>query len=188
MAILKIAKLGHPILRKTAEPYSKQEIGLPQTQKLVEDMIETMLDHEGIGLAAPQIHISKQLFVAEVPPIERLPKLNPMPLTVFFNPKFDFEGEEKINMWEGCLSVPGLRGLVPRYKNLTLTYLDLKGKEKRCKASGFIAGVLQHEADHIFGKVFLDRMTSMEHLYFTEEWSKHPPDISDYDEGHIKFL
>jgi peptide deformylase len=83
MTILKIVKLGHPILRKIAELYSKQEIGLPQSQKLVEDIIDTMHDHEGIGLAAPQIHISIHLFVAEVPPIERLHKLNPMPLTVF---------------------------------------------------------------------------------------------------------
>lgn len=187
MAILKVAKLGHPVLRNPSEPYTKQEILLPQTQKLIEDMIETMHDHEGVGLAAPQVHVSKQLFVVEVPET-RTGKIKPFPLTIMFNPKFTFKGEEKIKMWEGCLSVPGLRGLVPRYKHLTLIYLDQKAKEKKLEADGFLAGVLQHESDHLLGKVFLDRMESFSDLAFIEEWGRYMTDIPDHEEGSVKFL
>ena len=187
MAILKVAKLGHPVLRNVAEPYTKPEILLPQTQKFIEDMIETMHDYEGIGLAAPQVHVSKQLFVVEVPET-RTPKLKPFPLTIMFNPKFTFKGEEKIKMWEGCLSVPGFRGLVYRHKHLTLTYLDQKGKEKKLEAYGFLAGVLQHESDHLLGKVYLDRMESLTDLAFIEEWNRYMAETADFEEGYVKFL
>ena len=188
MAILKISKMGHPVLRQTAEPFSKREILLPQYQQLAESMVETMHDHDGIGLAAPQIHVPKRVCVIEVPEMQRSPNLGTFPLTFLFNPEMHVEDSTKIPMWEGCLSIPGVRGHVPRYQKVLVTYLDLKGKERRLEATGFLAGVIQHEIDHLDGILFLDRMRDLRMLSFTEEWSRYLADTPDIQEGKVKFL
>ena len=118
MSILKVAKMGHPVLRKNAEEVSKREISLPQTQQLIADMIESMADHNGVGLAAPQVHVSKQLCMIYVPDMPKLPKIQEFPLTIMFNPKVSLDGET-IDVWEGCLSVPGIRGLVQRRRKVS---------------------------------------------------------------------
>jgi peptide deformylase len=191
MSILKIAKMGHPVLRQKAQEISKRELQLPQVQQLVDDMIETMEDYDGIGLAAPQVHVSKQLFVVQVPEMPRAPHIAPFPLTIVFNPKLTLETKDTLFIWEGCLSIPGLRGKVPRTQKISLTYLDRKGKEQRLEATGFLAGVVQHEFDHLQGKLFLERMISLESLTFLEEWSRYWTDSEDTrgeDEGQVKFL
>ncbi len=188
MAILKIARMGHPSLRTPAAEVSKREINLPMMQQLVDDMIESMEDHNGIGLAAPQVHVSKKLFVVQVPEITKAPKIQPFPLTIVFNPKLNFESDEKIEMWEGCLSIPDIRGKVPRFNKLTMTYLDRKGKEQRLVATGFLSGVIQHETDHLNAILFFDRMTRFETLSFTEEWARYMFEDLDHDEGTVTFL
>ncbi len=187
MTILKIAKMGHPVLRTPAEPIKPAEISSTEVQTLIEHMIATMEDYDGIGLAAPQIHVSKQLFVAEVPQ-SRKSDIQELPLTVMINPEVTPDKEDKVLVWEGCLSIPGIRGLVPRYNQITVAYLDHKGQKKTLKASGFLAAVIQHETDHLNGTLFLDRMDSKAPLSFTDEWMKYWGEVQDVQAGTVTFL
>ena len=187
MSILKVARMGHPVLRKDAEEVSKREIALPQTQQLIADMVESMADHDGIGLAAPQVHVSKKLCIIHVPEMPKLPQIQEFPLTVLFNPKLTLSGDT-INIWEGCLSVPGIRGLVPRRLKVHARYLDLKGKERQLEATGFLAAVIQHEVDHLQSTLFVDRVEQKEMLAFTKEWGRYMSEVPDYDEGTVTFL
>jgi len=173
MAVLKIAHLGHPILRRVAEPVSPEAIRSPEIQRLVDDMLETMADHDGAGLAAPQVHVSRRVVIYGVEENPRYPDAESVPLTVLVNPRITALGSELEEDWEGCLSVPDLRGRVPRFAHVRVEGYGRDGKTLRFDAQGFHARVVQHECDHLDGKVYLDRMRSMESLSFLPEFRRY---------------
>jgi peptide deformylase len=189
MAILKIARMGHPVLRGRAQPV--EDPTAPEIRRLIEDMLETMDDAEGVGLAAPQVHVPLRLVVFRLPP-ERLtpgergeevvpdaaraagqdgPQDIPMAL---INPVLEPLGPEQELGWEGCLSVPGLRGVVPRFTRLRYRALDLNGQPFERIAEGFHARVVQHECDHLDGILYPMRMTDLSLLGFESEMSRYP--------------
>lgn len=179
MAILKVARLGHPVLRRKATPISKEEIQSPRIQQLIDDMFETMQEYQGIGLAAPQIHEGVRLFVAGVRNVEVPPVLeadDDMPFLTVINPEVLPVTKEVVSDWEGCLSIPDIRGQVPRPDSVRLRAFDRKGKKFELVAHGLPGRVIQHETDHLDGIIFFDRMKSLESLAFMEEfrrfWSK----------------
>jgi peptide deformylase len=173
MAVLKVARLGHPILRQIAEPVSPEAIGAPEIQRLVDDMLETMEDHDGAGLAAPQVHVSRRVVIYGVEANPRYPEAPEIPLTVLINPKLTPLGSEQEEDWEGCLSVPDLRGQVPRFTRIRVEALGRDGRPLRFTAEDFHARVVQHECDHLDGKVYLDRMRSMDSLTFLPEFHRY---------------
>ena len=170
--ILKVARLGHPILRQVARDLTPEEIVSPDMQRLVDDMIDTMRDYDGVGLAAPQVYQGLRVLVLEVKGNPRYPAAPAIPLSVFFNLHIEGVGTEKVSDWEGCLSVPGLRGLVPRFSKIRGTAVGRDGKAISFEADGFFARILQHEGDHLDGKVYLDAMTDMKTLTFIEEFAR----------------
>lgn len=173
MAILKVARLGNPILRKIAEPVPPEGIGAPSVQRFIDDLIETMIEYDGAGLAAPQVHVSQQIVVFEVEGNPRYPEAESIPLTVLINPKITPTTQRMEEDWEGCLSVPDLRGQVPRYTQVRIEAYDRHGKKLNYVAKDFEARVAQHECDHLAGKVFLDRMKSMDSLSFMREFLRY---------------
>ena len=173
MSILKVTRLGHPVLRKIAAPVSLREIQSPAFQKLIDDMIETMKEYDGVGLAADQVHESKQIAVLEVAENPRYPDKPKVPLTVLINPKILPMTDEMEEDWEGCLSIPELRGRVPRYKTIRVQAWDRKGKDLEFIAADFHARVIQHEWDHLNGKVYLDRMGDLSTLTFLTELARY---------------
>jgi len=173
MAVLKVAHLGHPILRQVAEPVSPEAIRAPDIQRLIDDMFETMDDHDGAGLAAPQVHVSRRIVIYGVEANPRYPDAETVPLTVLVNPKITPVGAEQDEDWEGCLSVPDLRGMVPRFTHVEVEAYGRDGKALCFTAEGFHARVVQHECDHLDGKVYLDRMRSMETLAFLPEFQRY---------------
>jgi peptide deformylase len=173
MAVLKIAHLGHPILRQVAEPVSPEAIRSPEIQRLLDDMLETMADHDGAGLAAPQVHVPRRVVIYGVDENPRYPDAEAVPFTVLVNPRITALGDEQEEDWEGCLSVPDLRGLVPRFTRVRVEAYGRDGKQLRFDAAGFHARVVQHECDHLDGKVYLDRMRSMESLSFLPEFRRY---------------
>ncbi len=182
MAILKVARLGHPILRQVAATVAPSEVRRPETQRLIDDMIETMIEYDGAGLAAPQVHVSKQIAVYAVESNPRYPEAPSIPLTVLINPRITPLGEEQEEDWEGCLSVPDLRGKVPRFVRIRVEAIDRHGKAFEFTATGFHARVIQHETDHLFGKVYLDRMRSLESLSFLREFLRYQAGSSVVEE------
>lgn len=176
MAILKIARLGHPVLRKIAEPVPPEGIGAPGIQRLIDDLVETMIEYDGAGLAAPQVHVSKQIVVFEVEGNPRYPDAESIPLTVLINPKITPTTQQTEEDWEGCLSLPDLRGKVPRSTQVRVEAYDRQGKKLNYVARDFQARVVQHECDHLIGKVFVDRMRSMESLSFIREFLRYQAD------------
>ncbi len=173
MSILKVARLGHPVLRKVAAPLSAREIQSPIFQKFIDDMIATMKEYDGVGLAADQVHESKQVAVLEVADNRRYPEKPNVPLTVLINPKISPLTEEMEEDWEGCLSVPDIRGKVPRYKSIRVRAWDRTGMELEFIAIDFHARVIQHEWDHLNGKVYLDRMRDFSTLTFLSEFARY---------------
>jgi peptide deformylase len=173
MSILKVARLGHPVLRRVAEPVSEKELRSESTILLMTDMVETMREYDGVGLAADQVHVSKQIAVLEVADNPRYPEKPAVPLTVLINPLITPLTEELEEDWEGCLSIPDLRGRVPRYKSIKVQTLDRKGAPLEFVATGFHARVIQHEWDHLHGKVYLDRMSDLSTLCFLSEFSRY---------------
>lgn len=180
MSILKVAKLGNPILREIAKPIPLERIKSPEVQQLIQDMIETMREYEGVGLAAPQVHRPLQIFMIES--MERSGKEDgkTTPLMVLINPVLTIISENLYEDWEGCLSVPDLRGLVPRYRQIKVQAYDLSGRVIDFEAEDFLARVIQHEHDHLMGKVFFDRMRSFDSLSYLQEfvryWQKEQKD------------
>jgi peptide deformylase len=166
MALLKIAKLGNPILRQVAAAVDPKEVKSKAFQQLIDDMFETMIEAEGIGLAAPQVARSVQLVVMECQ------GENGFPATVLINPAITYYGPNQAEFWEGCLSVDGLRGKVKRPSMVRVRALDRKGEVAEFDASGLYAVCIQHEMDHLIGKVFLDRMTDLSTLTQLEEFSQ----------------
>ena len=169
MSILKVARMGHPVLRERARPLELAELKHPLLQKLIDDMIETMHEYHGVGLAAPQVHEDIRIFVAllEEDPDDK------SEATVIINPEIVPVGTTKSEGWEGCLSIPDIRGMVPRWTDITVRALDRKGKAIELPLKGFAARVAQHETDHLDGVLFFDRMTSMQSLTYLEEYSRY---------------
>lgn len=168
MSILKVARMGHPVLRQRGRPLERSEILSVGMQTLIDDMLETMHEYNGVGLAAPQVHQSLRLFVAllEEEPDESAPA------TVLVNPEIVPNTSTTEEGWEGCLSIPDIRGLVPRLTDVTVRALDRDGRAVELRLRDFPARVAQHEADHLDGVLFFDRMTSMQSLTYLEEYSR----------------
>lgn len=170
--ILKVARLGFPSVRAVAHPVETDQIASRDFQKLIDDMVETMYEYHGVGLAAPQVHLPLQLAVLEVQSHPRFPDMPAVPLTVLINPEVTPIGEERVEEWEGCLSVPDLRGLVPRFKEVRVRALGRHGETLDFVAGDFHARVVQHETDHLKGNVYLDRMPNLRQLGFLDEWQR----------------
>ena len=173
MPVLKIARLGHPKIRKGAEPVSEQNLHSQATQGFIDDLVETMRDANGVGIAAPQVHVSQQIIVIEVSSENpRYPKQEAVPLTILINPKIIEHGEATEEGWEGCLSVPDLQGHVPRWTWVNVAGLDRKGHTVELEVQNFFARVIQHEVDHLHGKVFLDRLPDLHTLTHLREYEQ----------------
>ena len=173
MSILKVARLGHPVLRAGARTLSAKEIASPVIQRLILDMVETMREYSGVGLAAVQIHEALQLAVLEVADNPRYPEKPAVPLSVLVNPQIEPLAQETEDDWEGCLSVPDMRGRVPRYTKIRVRALNHEGAELDFVAAGFHARVIQHEFDHLNGKVYLDRMKDLSTLAHLQEYMRY---------------
>jgi peptide deformylase len=181
MSILKVARLGHPAVRRAAQPVAREAIRTPEVQRLIDDMIETMHEYDGVGLAAPQVHAGLRLAVIEVSPDDERSEVG-VPLTVLVNPVVTPLGSRRVAGYEGCLSVPDLRGLVRRLDRLRLEALDRQGKAYSVEASGFFARVIQHECDHLEGRVYLDRMDDLRSLSFLREFERFGAAAAPEDE------
>jgi len=182
MSILKVARMGHPVLRQTARSVTPSDLKDPMMQRLINDMIDTMHEYHGVGLAAPQIHEDLRLFVAL---LDDDPD-GDSEAVVLVNPEIVPLSENKAEGWEGCLSIPDIRGMVPRYTDILVRALDRTGKKVELTLKGFPARVAQHETDHLDGVLFFDRMTSMQSLTFLEEYSRyHSKNDDDEDEDEV---
>lgn len=165
-----ILKMGNPLLRKVSKIFTKEEILSKETKELINKMWKIMAEAGGIGLAAPQIGISKQLAVIRLDSeSERYENIEDSEEFVIFNPRLEVLDETKQGFWEGCLSVPGLRGYVERPRKLRIRYLDEKAEEKEIIVEDFLATVFQHELDHLFGFLYVDRLDSIKNLIFENE-------------------
>jgi len=173
MAILKVARLGHPVLREAAQPVPVEAIGEPGVQRFIDDMIETMREYDGAGLAANQVHTLLQIAVIEVAGNPRYPDAPQVPLTVLVNPVVTPLTEEMEEGWEGCLSVPDMRGRVPRYTAVRLEGYDREARRLDIVAKDFFARVIQHETDHLHGIVYVDRMRDLSSLSHLAEWQRY---------------
>jgi peptide deformylase len=173
MAILKVARLGHPVLRQKAQPVPMGEIRSANIQRLIDDMVETMREYDGAGLAANQVHTLLQIAVIEVEANPRYPEAAAIPLTVLINPVVTPLGEEREDGWEGCLSVPDMRGMVSRHTAVRLECYDREGNRMDVVAKDFFARVIQHETDHLNGIVYVDRMSDLRTLSHIAEWTRH---------------
>jgi peptide deformylase len=173
MAILKVAHMGHPVLRERSRDVEPAEIGSPAFQAFLDDLVDTMREYDGVGIAAPQVHVGKRAAVMEVKSNPRYPKLPDYPLTFFVNPVVTFLTDDEFDMWEGCLSVPDVRGKVPRKKKVRVDALDRAGAPFSFEAEGVFAAIVQHELDHLDGKLFVDRVRDTSTLTFLKEYNRY---------------
>ena len=160
--------MGHPVLRERARPLDKSDFKSAVVQKLIDDMLDTMHEYHGVGLAGPQVHEGLRMFVAL---LDDEPD-SKSPATVVINPEIIPNSQATEEGWEGCLSIPDIRGMVPRYTDITLRALDRDGRGVDLKLKDFAARVAQHETDHLDGVLFFDRMKSMQSLTFLDEYSR----------------
>jgi peptide deformylase len=192
MSIRKIAQLGEPVLRQQARPLRVDELATSEFRRLVDDMIETLHDSSGAGLAAPQVYESVQLVVIELDSNPRYPSVDPIPRIVLINPRVtplvdmiagSIVPQDSIHVYEGCLSVAGMRGRVTRPRRVRIEALDVEGKPIDLECEGFCAAVVQHEIDHLHGVIYLDRADSKT-LTFTREFERYvPPPLRVVDGG-----
>src|SRR3954447_20919383 len=186
MSILKVARMGHPVLRARAKTIDPADIKSPRIQQLIDDMFETMQEYSGVGLAAPQVHQGVRLFVAGFPPRRRPADAadgaddedeadagTAVPLMAIINPEITVLTEDLVQDWEGCLSIPDVRGRVPRAREIEVKAYDRKGRRVSLHARNFTARVIQHETDHLDGVLFFDRMESLETLTFLDEFGRY---------------
>jgi peptide deformylase len=171
MSILKVARMGHPVLRKKTRTLDRKEISGSSVQRLIDDMIETMIEYHGVGLAAPQIHEGLRLFVARLDSgDDEEEEADPIAIV---NPEIAPVGTDVVEEWEGCLSIPDIRGRVPRAREIVVRGFDRRGTRLELKAADFSARIIQHETDHLDGILFFDRMRSFESLTFLDEYSRY---------------
>ncbi|MFN2425602.1 MAG: peptide deformylase [Candidatus Binatia bacterium] len=174
MPIRPVLTIGNPLLRKVARYLDPAEIGSPAMRSLLADMIETMHHEQGIGIAAPQIGESVQAAIIEIDSESvRYPGQEPFGLRVFFNPRVTVLDAEEQGFWEGCLSVPNLRGFVERPRRVRVDYLDADAHERTIEAEGFLATVFQHELDHLQGVLYVDRIRDMTKLATIEDYMRY---------------
>lgn len=184
MAIRPVLTIGNPLLREVARDLTAAEIASPALRTLIDDMVETMHHEEGIGIAAPQIGESVQAAVIEVDEeSERYPDQKGFGLEVFLNPRLTTLDEEEQGFWEGCLSVPNLRGFVERPRRVRVDYTGLDGRARTLEAEGFLATVVQHELDHLQGVLYVDRIRDMTRLATIEDYQRFW--LDGEDEGHL---
>lgn len=173
MSIQKVIKMGHPTLKKVARELSPEEILSDEMKSLIQDMMDTMQHEKGIGIAAPQINQSVQVALIKISGDNpRYPDREDGPLFTIFNPKITVLDETLQGFWEGCLSVPGLRGFVERPRKIRIDYLDQNAAEKTIELEGFLATVFQHELDHLFGTLYVERIRDMKLLAFQDEFDQ----------------
>jgi peptide deformylase len=170
MSILKVARMGHPVLRAKARPLEKAEIRGAAIQTLIDDMIETMAEYHGVGLAAPQVHEGVRLFVAA---LDEGDDDEPGEPIAVINPEIIVVGSDVVEDWEGCLSIPDIRGRVPRARELKVRAIDRTGARIELSAHDFPARVIQHETDHLDGVLFFDRMKSLASMTFLDEYARY---------------
>jgi peptide deformylase len=178
MSILKVARMGHPVLRAKARTVDKAELKNPVFQHFLDSMVDTMYEYSGVGLAAPQVHESVRVFVAMLDADGR----GEGDAVVFVNPEITVKGDAIVEGWEGCLSIPEIRGRVPRAQHISVTALDRTGKRFELELKDFPARVVQHETDHLDGVLFFDRMRQMESLTYLEEYSRYHTRQDETDE------
>lgn len=171
MATLSIVRLGHPALRTPAQAVAKAEFGSPGLERLIDDLVETMRAAGSVGLSAPQVGIGQQVFVYEIPDDPEVPG-EAVPLKVILNPMLVAQPGRLVYDWEGCTSVPDLRGLVPRHPSVRIRGLDRHGDAVDYVANGLEGRVIQHEYDHLNGMLFVDRMRDLRSLAFSAEWER----------------
>jgi peptide deformylase len=169
MSILKVARMGHPVLRERARALDKSDIKTAAIQKLIDDMIDTMHEYHGVGLAAPQVHEGVRLFVAL---LDDEPD-SKSETSVIINPEIVLSTQATEDGWEGCLSIPDIRGRVPRYTDIVVKALDRVGRPIEVNLKNFPARVAQHETDHLDGVLFFDRMKAFDTLTFMDEYSRY---------------
>jgi peptide deformylase len=173
MSLLKVARMGHPVLRTRAKEIERSDLKKSSMQKLIDDMIDTMHEYHGVGLAGPQIHEALRIFVAAINPADEEPLSPGAEPMVFINPVIEPIGHEMYEDWEGCLSIPDIRGRVPRARAIKVTALDRSGGKIEVTSQDFPARVIQHETDHLDGILFFDRMRSFETLAFMDEYARY---------------
>ena len=173
MSLLKVARMGHPVLRSRARELDRSELKQASIQKLIDDMIDTMHEYHGVGLAAPQIHEGLRIFVAAIAPENDDPLSPDDEPMVFINPVITPIGPEMVEDWEGCLSIPDIRGRVPRARSIKVTAMDRHGGKIDIASQDFPARVIQHETDHLDGVLFFDRMRSFQTLAYLEEYARY---------------
>ena len=170
MSIREIVKMGNPVLREVAEDFSVEEIKSTETKDLLEDMWDSLEAAGGIGLAAPQIGISKQLAIIKLSSeSDRYPDMEDSETYVIFNPKISVIDDKEQGFWEGCLSIPGLRGYVERPRKIRVDFLDENAVQKSIEIENFLATVFQHEIDHLYGTLYVEKMKDITTLTFEEE-------------------
>ncbi len=171
MSILKVARMGHPVLRGKARSLEKSEIRSAAIQKLIDDMIDTMSEYHGVGLAAPQVHEGVRLFIAALDAgDDEDEEAEPMAV---INPEITVVGSDVVEDWEGCLSIPDIRGRVPRAREIKVRAFDRTGARIELSAHDFPARVIQHETDHLDGVLFFDRMKSLGSMTFLDEYARY---------------
>lgn len=173
MSIKNLARMGNPILRLKAQKLTGAEILAPATQDLIQDLIENMHHYGGVGIAAPQIGVPKAVAILEVKNTNpRYEIAEDYPLTVFINPVISVLDSSLQGYWEGCLSVPGLRGYIERPRKIKIDFLNEKNQAQSLVAEGFLATVFQHELDHLEGKIYIDRLTDKTKLSYQDEFEQ----------------
>lgn len=186
MAILKVARMGHPVLRIKARELSPEEIISPEIKRLILDMVETMHEYGGIGLAAPQVHEPIQLALIEFGEDNaRYPDMGDQPLLVIINPKITVLDPTEQGYWEGCLSIPEIRGFVERPRKIRVDFFDHRGQCRSIEPEGFLATVFQHELDHLTATLFIDRIKDRTKLAFLEEYRKYLVPAEDSEEAEL---
>lgn len=180
MAAREILRMGHPLLRQRARPLGNDELGSAAIQGLVTDMTDTLREVGGVGLAAPQIGESVRLAIIEIPGgASRYGEIEPEPLTIYANPQIEVIDPAPQGFWEGCLSVPGLRGYVERARAIRVRWQDLAGTHHERQMEGFLATVFQHEFDHLDGRLYVDRISDTRLLMFEQEFLRHGAPAAD---------